>query len=105
VDRKIFISIIGSARRAFLAVIRSAYDEINSNFKIEIKEMIPIPAFPGVLVSYKDLIMHEEMSEQAILIPELRKKFLVRELLNGVEDLETRLDRRERDLNERRLPE
>jgi hypothetical protein len=31
--------------------------------------------------------MHEEMSEQAILIPELRKKFLVRELLNGVEDL------------------
>ncbi|MDQ2922225.1 MAG: GTP-binding protein, partial [Acidobacteriota bacterium] len=41
VDRRIFISIIGKeqTRRAFLAVIRSAFDEINSNFKIEIKQM------------------------------------------------------------------
>ena len=47
VDRKIFISIIGKeqTRRAFLAVIRSAFAEINSNFKIEIKQMIPVPGF------------------------------------------------------------
>ena len=59
VDRKIFISIIGreQTRRAFLAVIRSAFDEINSNFKIEIKQMIPVPGFPQVLVSYKDLLV------------------------------------------------
>ncbi|MEN3333014.1 MAG: internalin [Blastocatellia bacterium] len=104
VDRKIFISIIGKeqTRRAFLAVIRSAFDEINSNFKIEIKQMIPVPGFPHVLVSYKELLVHEEMGEQEIVIPELRKKFPVRELIDGVEELRARLARRERDLNEGR---
>ena len=70
-----------ATRRAFLAVIRSAFDEINSNFKIEIKQMIPVPNYPEVLVSYNDLIVHEEMNETEILISELRKKVLVRELL------------------------
>jgi small GTP-binding protein len=107
VDRKIFISINGKeqTRRAFLAVIRSAFDEINSNFKITIKQMIPVPGFPQVLVSYKELLVHEEMNELEIVIPELRKKFSVRELLDGVEELSTRMQRRERDLNERRFPQ
>ncbi len=107
VDRKIFIAINGKeqTRRAFLAVIRSAFDEINSNFKIEIKQMIPVPGFPQVLVSYKELLVHEEMNELEIVIPELRKKFSVRELLDGVEELSTRMERRERDLNERRFPQ
>ena len=106
VDRKIFIAINGKeqTRRAFLAVIRSAFDEINSNFKIEIKEMIPVPGHPGVLVSYKDLIVHEEMNEPEILISELRKKFPVRELLDGVEDSNVRLERRlQNDRNEGRF--
>lgn len=105
VDRKIFIAINGKeqTRRAFLAVIRSAFDEINSNFKIEIKKMIPVPGHPEVLVSYKDLIVHEEMNEPEILIFELRKKFSVRELLDGVEESNVRLkqyfryDRKEED--------
>ena len=106
VDRKVFISIIGKeqTRRAFLAVIRSAFDEINSNFKIEIKQMIPVPGFPQVLVSYQDLLAYEEMNEPQIVIPELRKKFSVRELLDGVEELSRRMERRERDLNERGFP-
>lgn len=105
VDRKIFISVIGKeqTRRAFLAVIRSALDEINSNFKIEIKQMIPVPGFPQVLVSYQDLLAYEESNEQEIFIPELRKKFPVRELLDGVEELSIRLKRRDRDLNGRRF--
>lgn len=105
VDRKIFISIIGKekTRRAFLAVLRSAFDEINGNFKIEIKQMIPVPGYPDVLVSYKDLLVHEEMSELEILIPEVKKKFSVRGLLDGVEDFTTRMKRRERDNTERRL--
>jgi internalin A len=108
VDRKIFISIIGKeqTRRALLAVIRSAFDEINSNFKIEIKQMIPVHGFPNVLVSYQELLIHEEMSEPEIVIPELRKKSSVRELLDGVEELSARMERRrERDLSGRRLPQ
>ena len=102
VDRKIFISIIGKeqTRRAFLAVIRSAFAEINSNFKIEIKQMIPVPGSTQVLVSYQDLLAYEEMNEPQIIVPELRKKFSVRELLDGVEDLNSRMKRRERDLSE-----
>jgi small GTP-binding protein len=101
VDRKIFISVTGKeqTRRAFLAVIRSAFDEINGNFKIEIEQKIPVPGSPEVLVSYKDLLAYEEMNELEIVIPELRKRFSVRELLDGVEDLSTRMERRERDSN------
>ena len=104
-DRKIFISINGKeqTRRAFLAVIRSALDEINSSFKIEIKQMIPVPDSQEVLVSYRDLLAYEEMNEPEIVIPELRKKFSVRELLDGVEGATTRIERRERDLNVRRF--
>ena len=96
VDRKIFIAINGKeqTRRAFLAVIRSAFAEINSNFKIEIKQMIPVPGHPEVLVSYDDLIVHEDMNKPEIVIPQLRKESSVRELLDGVEDLHVRLERR-----------
>ncbi|HJQ67827.1 MAG TPA: COR domain-containing protein [Blastocatellia bacterium] len=106
IDRKIFISIIGKeqTRRAFLAVIRSAFEEINSNFKITIRQLIPVPEFPHVLVSYLELLVHEEMNEREIVIPELRKKFSVKELLDGVEEPSARMRRRERDLDERRFP-
>jgi GTPase SAR1 family protein len=106
VDRKIFIAITGRehTRRAFLAVIRSAFDEINSNFKIEIKQMIPVPGNPEVLVSYSDLIVHEEMNKPEIFIPQLRKDFSVRELLDGVEDSNVRMERRLQDRMERRFP-
>ena len=107
VDRIIFISIIGKeqTRRAFLAIIRSAFDEINSNFKIEIKQMMPLPGFPHVLVSYQELLVHEEMNEPEIVIPELRKKFSTRDLLDGVEELSTRIERRERALNGKKFPQ
>ena len=107
VDRKIFISIIGKerTRRAFLAVIRAAFDEINSNFKIEIKQMIPVPGHSQVLVSYDDLMAHEEMNKPDIVVAQLRKEFSVRELLDGVEDSNVRLERRlQENRIERRFP-
>jgi len=107
VDRVIFISVAGreQTRRAFLAVIRSAFDEINSNFKINIEQMIPVPGYPRVMVSYQELLVHEEMNEPEIIVPELRKRFSVRELLDGVEELSARMERRARDSNRRRLPQ
>jgi small GTP-binding protein len=105
VDRKIFISIIGKeqTRRAFLADIRSVFDEINRNFKIEIKQLIPVPDYPQVLVSYQELLVHEEMNVPEIVIPELWERRSVRELLDGVEELNTRIERRESELNEGRF--
>jgi internalin A len=105
VDRKIFISVKGKGqtRRAFLAVIRSTFDEINSNFKIEIEQKIPVPGFPQVLVSYRNLLAYEESYEQEIFIPEVRKKFSVRELLDGVEDFSVRIERRQNELSGKSL--
>lgn len=105
IDRKIFISIIGreETRRAFLAVIRSAFDEINSNFNIEIRQMIPVPSSEQVLVNYNELLVLEEIGETDILIPQLRRKFSVKQLLDGVEELSTRLERRIDDLTQKTL--
>jgi len=106
VDRKIFVSVNGKeqTRRAFLAVIRSAFDEINSNFRIEIGQMIPLPGYADVLVSYEDLLAHEDMGEPEIIVPKLRRRFPVGELLDGVEERSARVRRRERDLHEGRFP-
>lgn len=108
VDRKIFISIIGKeqTRRAFLAVIRSAFEEINSNSKIEIKRMIPLPDYPDVLVSYDELIVYEDNHKPTYFVATrgVEKDYEVRHLLDGVEDMSTRIEHRERDLNERGLP-
>jgi Flp pilus assembly protein TadB len=43
------------------------------------------------------------MNESEILISELRNKFSVRELLDGIEDSKTRLERRRQDEKERRF--
>ena len=106
IDRKIFISIIGKeqTRRAFLAVIRSAFDEINSNFKIDIKQMIPLPDDPKVFLSYDALLAHENKNKQTIFVYEVEKDYEVRELLDGVEDLSTRIKRRGRDMDGRDSP-
>jgi small GTP-binding protein len=106
VDRKIFISVIGKkqTRRAFLTVIRSAFDEINSSFKIGIKRMIPLPDYPTVLVSYDDLIVFENNNRQRYFVatPGVEMDYNVRQLLDGVEDVSLRLRRRESE--ERILP-
>lgn len=49
--------------------VRSAIDEINSGFKIGIKQMIPVRGFPQALVSHQDLLAYEEMNEPQIVVP------------------------------------
>jgi internalin A len=109
VDRKVFISIIGKeqTRRALLAVIRSVFDEINSNFKIEIKRMIPLPDYPTVLVSYDELLVYENNNKPTYFVATrgVEKDYEVRYLLDGIEELSTRMQRRGRDLNEGRFPQ
>jgi amino acid transporter len=45
------------------------------------------------------------MNEPEIVIPELRQKFSVRELLDGIEELSARMQRHERNLDGRRFPQ
>lgn len=106
VDRKIFISVIGKeqTRRSFLAIIRSAFNDIHSSYReIGIKQMVPVPEHPKILVSYDDLIAHEDLNEEIIIIPELRQKMPVRKFLDGIETPQERLEYKNRSRNERYL--
>lgn len=55
-----------------------------------------MPNAPDILVSYQDLLAYEEANESQIFIPQLKKRLSVRELLDGVEELSVRIERRER---------
>jgi internalin A len=108
VDRKIFISVNGKeqTRRAFLAVIRSGFEEINSNFKIVIKRMIPLPDQPGVLVSYDELIIYENNHKQMYFVatPGVEKDYEVSLLLDGIEDARDRVKRLHDEQERRPVP-
>ncbi|MEK7395523.1 MAG: COR domain-containing protein, partial [Candidatus Poribacteria bacterium] len=60
-DKKVYISIKGNvaSRRRLLAVIRSDFDNINSNFRFKPDEMVPISDYPTEFVSYEELCVME----------------------------------------------
>ncbi len=57
--------------------------------------MIPVPGFPKCSFRTRTCSLTKRCNEQEIFIPELRKKFSVKELLDGIEDLSVRMERRE----------
>lgn len=88
-DKKIFVSIKGPAasRRRLLTVIRSDFERINRDIKnLQPQEMVPIPDYPNVPVSYQKLLgmeaqgidrFHEFVGDKVIEVE-------VADLLNGV---------------------
>jgi internalin A len=88
-DRKVFISVTGPLenRRRLLAVIRSEFERIHHDIRnLQPQEMIPIPAYPNVVVSYKDLLLCEREGRPTYPVS-ISVKFLdlnVQELLSGV---------------------
>ena len=62
-DRRVTISVAGSvadARRRLLAIVRSDFEHIHSEFQFEIQEMVPVPSYPDLLVSYRELSVMEQ---------------------------------------------
>ena len=97
---RVFISIQGSGafrRRAALAVIRDQFRQIHATIpKIGAEEKVPLPDAPGVAVGYEHLLTLEEQ-EIGSFVPEGSKKaYAVQELLNGIEDVGERGERRRR---------
>ena len=93
-SKKIHISIKGKRNRDFLTVIRETIKEINSDFQdLAVTEWIPLPElYKGeiLLVDYEELIGYEEGGQGSYYSGKLRKAFPIADLLNGIEQPESR---------------
>jgi internalin A len=90
-DKKVYISVKGSSsgRRRLLAVIRSDFERIHSDFSFKPEEIVPVPSHPNVLIPYKKLRIMEKKNISTLqeVTDEDVLTLNVAELLNGV-DLE-----------------
>lgn len=99
-DRTITIKVKGTQPRTLLEIIRTTLDNIHDTFSFEPEEFIALPDNPKVIVNYFDLLAYEA---KGILTMPIRnglsrslKEYNVRELLNGIEDFESRTHRTDR---------
>ncbi|MBT9315188.1 TIR domain-containing protein [Leptothoe spongobia TAU-MAC 1115] len=88
-DKSVSISVNGpiSSRRRLLAIIRSDFDRIHSNFKFTPKELVPVPGYHNIAVSYKDLLIRENKGRKSFeeVVGDELIDLNVQDLLNGVD--------------------
>ena len=93
-SHKIMIEIAGERRRDFLTVIRETIKEINASYQqLDVIEWIPLPEKldkEELLVEYEELLGFEAEKEHNYFSGKLKRKFPVKELLNGIESPEYR---------------
>jgi internalin A len=102
-ERRVDIHITGSEaqRRGLLAIIREKFDEQHGELKgLTVDERVPVLGEQGVTVSYSHLLLLEEDREEWCRPEGTRQKVRVADLLNGVESLERREQRRIQSLRE-----
>lgn len=87
--KRIFVRVKGPVpgRQRLLAVIRSDFEHIHSNFTFKTEELVAVPHYPDVEVKYKDLLVREKQGvKQFSQVIEDKDVVLdVEELLNGVD--------------------
>ncbi len=86
---KIFLSILGPAggQRRALSVVRDVFKAIHATIpKIDAKEKVPLPDNPAIVVDYKNLLEQEKHGIERFLPEGASKMYVVRELLEGVDD-------------------
>lgn len=99
-DKQILIlvnSYPSSRRRELLAVIRSEFNAIHQTIKgLEVKEKVPLPNHPKILVDYEHLLNLAEMGIRTFVPEGLKEEVSVNQLLNGIEVKQNR-QRRQRE--------
>ncbi len=84
-DKKIFVEVFGTQKREYFTIIRNTIKTINNSFeKLEVNEVIPLPGFPEHTVDYYELLGYEQKGIEEYFNGKLRKKFFVKELLDGI---------------------
>ena len=85
-DQKITIDVCGEEPRRLLSFVRETLKEIIQGFTdLAFEELVPIPD-SDVFWSYTELVDMEEMGINEFPIGKLKKKFAVKDLLDGVEE-------------------
>ncbi|MEA5466636.1 COR domain-containing protein, partial [Leptothoe sp. PORK10 BA2] len=91
-DNKVFIAVSGkeSTRRLFLGLIRDVFKKIHTNVA-KPTEWVPVPEHDDQPpLNYQDLLSLEDMGEQTVIVPKLKLRVNLRQLLDGYEPLEVR---------------
>jgi len=85
-DQKILVDICGEDRRNFLSFIRATVREIADDFtKLDYKELVPVPDCNDPF-EYDYLVEAEKAGETEVFVRALKKKKVIAELLDGVEE-------------------
>jgi GTPase SAR1 family protein len=95
-DEKIYIYVAGEQKRDYFSTIRKTFRDINDSFeKLEAKEMVPLQDNDEIAIKYESLIGYEQMGIDDYTVGELRKIYSVKELLNGIEKEEDRIEEKD----------
>jgi internalin A len=93
-DKRVWIAVDGPTpgRRRLLAVIRSNFEHIHSNYQFQPKEMVPVPGHPDKLIPYDDLRTFEDAGKTVYskAVDGQVLELNLKELLDGVDLEETR---------------
>ncbi len=98
-DKKMLIWVDGHepTRRSFLSIIRHTFQLLHEHLpKINPKEKVP---YKSEILDYEDLIICEEIGEETFLIPKLKERVNIKQLLDGIEE-----KREHREYHERPIP-
>ncbi|HLP47837.1 MAG TPA: COR domain-containing protein [Candidatus Kapabacteria bacterium] len=96
-EHKIFISVAGTRKRDYFAVIRNTFQELHDSFeKLAVEEWIPLPDNDKIAVEYRELLGYEKAGRDDYFVGKLEKSYSVAKLLSGIETPEDRRDRQPR---------
>ncbi len=85
-DQKLLIDVCGEDRRRLLSFIRETVKEIVADFtNLNFVELVPVPDCDA-FKDYEELVIAEESGEIDVFIPKLKRRVLIADLLNGVEE-------------------
>jgi len=85
-DQKILVDVYGEERRRFLSFIRETVKEIVGDFtNLKFNELVPIPDCDET-EEYDYLVEAEKAQEKEIFVKALKKRVLIADLLDGVEE-------------------
>lgn len=84
INRKIRIKISGKAKKELLGIIRIEFKTIHASFHgLNFQEMVALDESGKYFRSYAELVVYRDMNKP-VFIPELRKDFDARQVLEGI---------------------
>ena len=98
-DKIIKIRVRGKAntRRNLLTAIRSQFDYIHKTIPgIVPVAKVPLIEHPEILLDYQDLLALESMGETTVIIPKLKQRLPLSQLLAGIEEPQNLIDKHSR---------